>query len=338
MSSGMKTPQENEQVGIGSYPCQYCDKTYSYEWPLKNHIKVVHGPDKVKCPNCKQCFARPYNLREHLKSGVCNPTVAAYNLERYKCLHCETCYTQRKSLNRHMSNMHPIKENNDKQCHAQCHVQCLVENVSNDRDWEESVLTNLLTNVAAYNREWYKCPHCGKCFSQKKSLKIHNCKFVCKHVLEIGVNKFNKETLTICGFKYKDQEDKNVHMSKVHPKEKKSGTYVYAENVEEDKNWKENVFTSFSPIKETPVPEKKHNMSKKGKNVKIKKCLDNIEDVDNIDEIEENTFDIEMGKKKIFNIDSMIEEVAIDTMEEGEIIDEACISSYITEQGEIQIR
>ena len=157
-------PQENEQILISPYLCQHCDKTYTSVWDLKNHIKVVHGPDKVKCPNCKQCFTRQYNLREHLKKRVCNPT------------------------------------------------------------------------VAAYNREWYKCSQCEKCFSQKKYLKIHHCEFVCKHMLKIGVNKFNIETAAICGFKYKDHEEKKVHMSKVHTIERNSSTYVYAENVKEDKN------------------------------------------------------------------------------------------------------
>ena len=68
-------------------------------------------------------------------------------------------------------------------------------------------------------------------------------------------------------------------------------------------------------------------MSNKKESVKI-------EDIDNI---EESAINIEMGLNQVFNIDSMIEEVSIDTLEEGEMIYKESIRSYITEQGEIPV-
>ena len=89
--------QENEQDRINQFACHLCTKNYSDRWALRNHIKVIHGPDKVQCPDCKKCFARKTNLREHQRE-VCNPTVEM----SYRCPNCEDCFINAKRLRHHI--------------------------------------------------------------------------------------------------------------------------------------------------------------------------------------------------------------------------------------------
>ena len=219
MWRGIVYLQQNEHVGMSQHPCQHCEKTYSSGWDLKNHIKVVHGPDKLKCPDCNLCFAKKYNLREHVKTGVCNPTVAASYREQNSCPYCGRTFLARKSLKRHMSSVHPNKKNND----------VCVDNLIEDRDWQQSVLTN------------------------------------------------------------------------------------------------------FSHIKSRHFPEKTYNLYNEEKSDQNKGNVLEFEDIDNIDKVEEKTIEIDLGTNQVFNIDSMIEEVSIDTMEEGDVIENESIASYITE-------
>ena len=225
----------------------------------------------------------------------------------YLCQHCDKTYSSGWDLRNHIKVVHGPDKVKCPDCE-----KCFARQ-SNLREHLKTGVCN--PTVAASYRQKYKCPHCEKCFSKRKSLSNHYCMFACRHVLRISVNKLNKTTTTICGFKYKNQEEQIVHMSNVHPKEKKAVTYE--DKAKEDRYWKDIVLNNFSPIKKTPVSEKHHNKPNKKEIVKL-------EDIDNI---EESAINIEMGINQVLNIDSMIEEVSIDTMEEGEII--FCIDQTI---------
>ena len=237
----------------------------------------------------------------------------------YLCQHCDKTYTSVWDLKNHIKVVHgpdKVKCPNCDKCFAK---QC------NLRNHLKTGVCN--PTVAASYRQNYKCTHCEKCFSNRKSLSNHYCMFSCKHVLRIYVNKWNEKTTTICGFKCKDQEEKIVHMSKVHPNKKNAGTY--AKNVKEERYWEDIVLNNFSPIKKKSIHEKNHTMPIKNENVKFE-AMDNIEEsvkFEDIDNIEESAINTDMGINHVYNIDSMIEEVSIDTMEEGDII--FCIDKNI---------
>ena len=49
-------------------PCDQCDKTYSTNQSLKNHIRTVHeGRRDWKCVLCEKEFAHSKDLKSHIK-------------------------------------------------------------------------------------------------------------------------------------------------------------------------------------------------------------------------------------------------------------------------------
>ena len=50
-----------------TYKCQYCEKSFSHGFRLKDHWKRVHSGEKPhKCNECNKAFNRAYVLRDHI--------------------------------------------------------------------------------------------------------------------------------------------------------------------------------------------------------------------------------------------------------------------------------
>ena len=178
-----------------------------------------------------------------------------------------------------------------------------------------------------------KCPDCKLCFAKKYNLREHVKTGVCNPTVAASYREQNK--CAHCDRSFSSLRKHKVHMSNVHFSKKNID--LYEENLKEDRDWEKSVLTNFSPIKLTQDPEKTNILSKKEKSEKIQDNVFEIENIDNNDETEEETIEIHMETNQVFNIDSLIQEVSIDTMEEGEMIYKASIRSYITEQGETTV-
>ena len=114
------------------YPCNLCEKTFSYKKGLQKHVKYVH--DKVKnfcCEICSKTFGRKEHLTRHFKDiheepeegslHQCGQCASSFKKEQSLKLHirfvhenernfvCDTCakaFSQKASLDRHIADVH----------------------------------------------------------------------------------------------------------------------------------------------------------------------------------------------------------------------------------------
>ena len=89
-----------------SYTCLSCQKEFSTERNLNNHIKQNICTKKYICKKCQREFTSAHNLRSHLKRKIpCIPTeipVIDLTQEKSKCHYCGNTYANKYSLRRHM--------------------------------------------------------------------------------------------------------------------------------------------------------------------------------------------------------------------------------------------
>ena len=94
-------------------PCPDCDQSFASQQGMKQHFRVVHGPEAPEgdesflCPHCAKAFSVKKSMWEH--SGVC-----AENLDRKGPFFCRVpgcpsakCpFSHMKNLNAHLSGVH----------------------------------------------------------------------------------------------------------------------------------------------------------------------------------------------------------------------------------------
>ena len=95
------------------FACKQCDKSFTLNFNLKNHIKIIHeNLREFGCnqPDCNSNFGRRQTLMTHLMlvHGIVatkdkNETKHA---RKYRCKHCEKGYTTSTNLKLHMKNVH----------------------------------------------------------------------------------------------------------------------------------------------------------------------------------------------------------------------------------------
>ena len=297
----MKKELSMQQKTI-QFVCHLCEKTYSHKWSLKNHIKVVHGPDKLQCLDCKKCFARKMTLREHMEMGVCNPTVAESYHEQhppckeYKCPHCHNCFSNCNQLRKHKNRCGYLYN-----C-SKCDIN--------------------FKHISSYKRHkqkhdgktLFECIKCGVSYRHKDELKSHFSS-VCKITGKVDLH--TKEV------KEGGDRGKNV--------------IAYSSNMK-DIDGVRQAETKSGPVDNVNMI----NVSEKEevcKTIDIKSNVKDIvkvraESVDlilNMNEIGENIEIVKIEDKKVdIDIESMIEEVSVTNNEKDDIQNED-IDRYIDE-------
>ena len=51
------------------YLCEKCEKTYTYEYELRNHIKVKHQGFRFNCEYCQKTYSNIQVLNHHLRKS-----------------------------------------------------------------------------------------------------------------------------------------------------------------------------------------------------------------------------------------------------------------------------
>ena len=82
---------------INPYECELCDKTFSQEKYVKQHLKTVHeGINPFNCQTCQKSFTRKHNLDYHIAA------THEVNLKLFQCPKCEKQFQFKDALNKHV--------------------------------------------------------------------------------------------------------------------------------------------------------------------------------------------------------------------------------------------
>merc|ERR1712098_114058 len=89
-----------DRTNLKQYKCQFCEKVYSDNRGLQDHIKIIHEgkKDNFVCDICSKSFSRRTSLAAHklLHSGEfkvynCDNCPASFKDKRYLVRHQEKC-------------------------------------------------------------------------------------------------------------------------------------------------------------------------------------------------------------------------------------------------------
>ena len=102
-----------------SYPCQFCDKSYTNQGALDTHISTCHNnsllsgpydtPAPLTCPICGKFFQQKFSLNRHIRLIHENPNppkVVDDGKHPFKCLTCGKSYKSQSGLTMHSKLKH----------------------------------------------------------------------------------------------------------------------------------------------------------------------------------------------------------------------------------------
>ena len=86
--------------------CNECEKTYSSNDKLRNHIAIVHrGEKNFSCDKCDKSFGQKNHLKRHTD-------VVHDGVKKFKCDQCSSSFGQKTHLQKH-ERFHHGKENEE---------------------------------------------------------------------------------------------------------------------------------------------------------------------------------------------------------------------------------
>ncbi|XP_013931080.1 PREDICTED: oocyte zinc finger protein XlCOF19-like [Thamnophis sirtalis] len=162
------------------FQCLQCNKTFIWKQHLDNHTHTHMGEKPYQCPECEKRFAEKSRLTNHywIHTG-----------ERpYCCGQCDKCIVCIHHLVKHQSSVHQAGAKLYSCCeygqrfgHAQAFLSHQASHANGKRHQRctECLKTftrrkYLLEHQRVHMGEnSYACPHCGKHFQYKQSLKQH---------------------------------------------------------------------------------------------------------------------------------------------------------------------
>lgn len=166
----------------GTFPCNYCDKTYDTVIKKNSHERVYHVSSNVlsKCGYCDEAFKYHYMRAKHMTE------VHGIKTGDYKCTACDNIYASAKQRNRHIKRHHLMERKHkcplcdtkffskyDIKKHMVKHTgvkefQCKICSKS------YSARSSLAGHMRIHNNDRrFKCDVCGFSFVQKCSWKSH---------------------------------------------------------------------------------------------------------------------------------------------------------------------
>jgi len=138
-------------------PCTICDKKFSRNQFLKEHMINMHSEKTYLCSFCKATFASPAYLRRHKNRMHRTKTIS----QVINCTLCEKKFSRNEYLKRHMINMHSEKTYICSCCKETFTSPIYLSN--HKKMWHQ---TNTISQVIM-------CTICEKKFSRNKYLKRH---------------------------------------------------------------------------------------------------------------------------------------------------------------------
>lgn len=145
--------KRQEETDVQCYQCSHCDKRYTTERLLRDHVR--HHVNQYKCPCCDMTCPTPSSLKSHLKYRHTTQTP-------YKCDHCEHGAKSVADLKKHL-------ESHSMDVPYHCHIP---ECTYTSRTFQslENHFKRLHQDI---NTQKYKCHVCFTLFTRGSNLTAH---------------------------------------------------------------------------------------------------------------------------------------------------------------------
>lgn len=145
--------KRQEETDVQCYQCSHCDKRYTTERLLRDHVR--HHVNQYKCPCCDMTCPTPSSLKSHLKYRHTTQTP-------YKCDHCEHGAKSVADLKKHL-------ESHSMDVPYHCHIP---ECTYTSRTFQslENHFKRLHQDI---NTQKYKCHVCYTLFTRGSNLTAH---------------------------------------------------------------------------------------------------------------------------------------------------------------------
>ncbi|XP_015834118.1 gastrula zinc finger protein XlCGF26.1 isoform X4 [Tribolium castaneum] len=209
-----KTHEEN--FVAPKFSCDKCDKVYTVEYNLKNHIASCHDGERKWhiCETCGRQMSSKKSLRDHQmihndeRPFACDKCDKSFRKREhlvdhdrthtkekpYVCEFCSKAFTTRKNLKVHITIYHEGKRHLCELCGK-----------------EMASVTSLNNHMKTHTGEKpFACNYCGKRFTKKYHLSVH-------------INVHTKEkpyACTFCDKKYTQGTSLSLHIRAVHSGER----------------------------------------------------------------------------------------------------------------------
>ena len=85
---------------VVKYRCNQCDKQFTRQWTLTNHIQSAHEGVKYACNQCDHEATAKHSLMVHVQS--------VHEGIKYACNYCEQQFSQQGNLKRHIQAVHEV--------------------------------------------------------------------------------------------------------------------------------------------------------------------------------------------------------------------------------------
>ncbi|XP_033729153.1 histone H4 transcription factor-like [Pecten maximus] len=141
------------ETDVQCYQCSHCNKRYSTERLLRDHVR--HHVNQYKCPCCEMTCPTPSGLKSHLRYRHTND-------KPFKCQHCEHSCKTAADLRKHM-------DSHTMEVPFRCHVP--------NCDYGARTYSSLSNHFKRTHQEVdvqkYGCHVCKSVFSRGSKLTVH---------------------------------------------------------------------------------------------------------------------------------------------------------------------
>ena len=193
----------NPTQGI-KFKCDECDKVFSHNNLLEEHIGTAHSETVFPCNLCKFVAKNEELLEEHLSTHVVHHSSNEERNQIFVCVKCSFKSKTSRGLDRHIENMCTqcdlcLAENIEVEIHSSLHSECKQKQCS----FISTGTVNLKNHVAEnHPKDKFPCNKCGKTLRNEKDLMTHFNENHRKHtkssLLEAGTQTLQTENNYQC--------------------------------------------------------------------------------------------------------------------------------------------
>ena len=237
--------QDSIHLGI-KYECGICDKQFKWEKDVNIHKKSVHSKQRLICNNCDFETTNMSRLTKHIQ--------LVHEGLKYLCPDCEKQFSSKKYLTAHIKSVHKSEGRNficslcgkhfshasslanHKSVHSTVILSCNICDFKAKRKGQLKEHKQTMHEGSKNKRKYnpggpVNCSHCGKSYTDKKSLWRHKntehykiryyCSFcdfkgtnLRRHIRSIHEGK--KHPCSICAYQATQTNSLKNHMKRIH--------------------------------------------------------------------------------------------------------------------------